>query len=112
MNLPNRITFARIILSIIIVGILIFPFDATGVVTYKLFVNESIVIDIKYIIAGVLFIIASLTDMIDGKVARKYKMVTDLDEVKNETFYSDVVPIIIYDVALRANSDYEGGGTH
>lgn len=81
MNLPNRITFSRIILSVIIVAILIFPFDATGIATYKLFINESIVIDIKYIIAGVLFIIASLTDLIDGKIARKYKMVTDLGKM-------------------------------
>ena len=81
MNLPNRITLARIILAVIIVGILIFPFDATGIATYKLFVNESIVIDIKYIIAGFLFIIASLTDMIDGRIARKYKMVTDLGKM-------------------------------
>lgn len=81
MNLPNRITLARIILSVIIVGILIFPFDATGIATYKLFINESIVMDIKYIIAGVLFIIASLTDMVDGKIARKYNMVTDLGKM-------------------------------
>ena len=81
MNLPNRITLARIVLSVIIVGILIFPFDATGIATYKLFVNESIVIDIKYIIVGFLFIIASLTDMIDGRIARKYKMVTDLGKM-------------------------------
>ena len=81
MNLPNRITLARIILSVIIVGILIFPFDATGIATYKLFINESIVMDIKYIIAGVLFIIASLTDMIDGRIARKYNMVTDLGKM-------------------------------
>lgn len=81
MNLPNRITFSRIILSVFIVAVLIFPFDATGIATYKLFVNESIVIDIKYIIAGVLFIIASITDLIDGQIARKYKMVTDLGKM-------------------------------
>lgn len=81
MNLPNRITLARIFLSVIIVAILIFPFDAAGITTYKLFVNESIVIDIKYLIAGVLFIVASLTDMIDGKLARKYNMVTDLGKM-------------------------------
>lgn len=81
MNLPNRITLARIIFSIIIIGLLIFPFDAAGIVTYKLFVNESIVVDIKYLIVGVLFIIAALTDKIDGKMARKYNMVTDLGKV-------------------------------
>ena len=81
MNLPNRISLMRIFLAIIIIGILIFPFDATGIITYKIFVNESIVIDIKYIIVGVLFIIASLTDMLDGRIARKYNMVTDLGKM-------------------------------
>lgn len=81
MNLPNRITLCRIFLSVIIVAILIFPFDASGVTVPKIFVNESIVIDIKYIIAGVLFIIASLTDFVDGYIARKYQMVTDLGKV-------------------------------
>ena len=81
MNLPNRISLMRIFLAIIIIGILIFPFDATGIITYKIFVNESIVIDIKYIIVGILFIIASLTDMLDGHIARKYNMVTDLGKM-------------------------------
>ncbi len=81
MNLPNRISLIRIFLAIIIIGILIFPFDATGIITYKIFVNESIVIDIKYIIVGVLFIGASLTDMLDGHIARKYNMVTDLGKM-------------------------------
>lgn len=81
MNLPNRMSLMRIFLAIIIIGILIFPFDATGIITYKIFVNESIVIDIKYIIVGVLFIIASLTDMLDGRIARKYNMVTDLGKM-------------------------------
>lgn len=81
MNLPNRITMCRIFLSVIIIGILIFPFDSSGISIPKVFVNESIVIDIKYLIAGVLFIIASLTDFIDGYIARKYQMVTDLGKM-------------------------------
>ena len=81
MNLPNRITLCRIILSVIIIGILIFPFDASGIMIPKIFVNEYIVIDVKYLIVGVLFIIASLTDLVDGYLARKYKMVTDLGKM-------------------------------
>lgn len=81
MNLPNRITLCRIFLSVIIIGLLIFPFDSAGVTIPKLFINESVVIDIKYLIAGVLFIIASLTDFIDGYIARKYKMETDLGKM-------------------------------
>ena len=60
MNLPNKITLSRIFLTLLIIVILIFPFEATGISIPKLFVNESIVIDIKYIVAGILFIIASI----------------------------------------------------
>ena len=78
MNLPNKITFSRILLSFLIIIILLFPFDASGIELPKLFIDESIVIDLKYIVAGVLFIVASLTDFVDGRLARKYNMVTDL----------------------------------
>jgi CDP-diacylglycerol--glycerol-3-phosphate 3-phosphatidyltransferase len=77
MKLANRITFLRIIISFIIVLILLFPFDSAGITTLKIFVNESIVVDIKYIIVGFLFIIASFTDFLDGFIARKYNCCTD-----------------------------------
>lgn len=81
MNLPNRITLCRIFLSVIIIIILMFPFESAGILIPKIFVNESIVIDLKYIIVGILFIIASLTDFVDGYIARKYNMVTDLGKM-------------------------------
>ncbi len=81
MNLPNKITMSRIILSLFIIIILLFPFDSAGLSLPKIFVNESLVVDIKYIIAGVLFIIASLTDFVDGHLARKYNLVTDLGKM-------------------------------
>lgn len=81
MNLPNKITFTRIIITIFIICMLLFPFDALGISNTKLFINESIVIDIKYLIAGVLFIIAFITDIIDGNIARKYNLITDLGKL-------------------------------
>lgn len=81
MNLPNKITLTRIIITIFIVFILIFPIDALGITSTKLFINESIVINIKYLIAGILFIIASITDSIDGYIARKYNLITDLGKM-------------------------------
>lgn len=98
MNLPNKITMGRIFLTFCIIGILLFPFDATGIITYKLFVNESIVIDIKYLIAGVLFIIASLTDFVDGYFARKYHLVTDfgkmIDAIADKVLVNSVLIIL------------------
>lgn len=81
MNLPNKLTMLRMILALVIVAVLLFPFDAMGISLYKFYVNESIVVDIKYIFAGVLFIIASLTDYLDGYIARKYNLVTDFGKM-------------------------------
>ena len=81
MNLPNKLTIVRMILAIFVILILIFPFDAAGLVLPKLFINETIVVDIKYFIAGVLFVVASITDFLDGFIARKYNLVTDFGKV-------------------------------
>ena len=81
MNLPNKLTVVRMILSVIIIGLLLFPFDAIGISIPKIFINERLVIDVKYIISGVLFIIASVTDFLDGYIARKYNLITDLGKM-------------------------------
>ena len=81
MNLPNKITIARICLTGIIVTILLFPFDAVGLSFPRLFINEEMVINIKYIVVGILFIIASLTDFLDGYLARKNNQVTNLGKM-------------------------------
>ena len=98
MNLPNKITISRIILSFLVIIILLFPFDTAGIEFPKLFVDEAIVIDLKYIIAGILFIIASLTDFVDGKLARKYNMVTDfgkmLDAIADKILVNSVLIIL------------------
>lgn len=83
MNLPNRLTISRIILSFIIIGLLLFPFDAAGIEIPRIFINEAIVVDIRYPIAGILFIIASLTDFADGYIARKYNLITDFGKMSD-----------------------------
>lgn len=112
MNLPNKITISRIILTLFIIILLLFPFDAASINIPKLFINESIVIDIIYVIAGFLFIIASITDFIDGYIARKYDLVTDfgkmIDAIADKIlvnpiliilaakgFISPIIPVVI-----------------
>lgn len=81
MNLPNKITMARIVLSIMLLILLIFPFNLCGIEfpTYELF--GTINVNLLYIIGGVIFLIASLTDFIDGNIARKRNLVTDFGKV-------------------------------
>lgn len=81
MNLPNKITISRIVLSIIILIIMVFPFHNVGYEFPKYLVMGKVVVDLKYIICGILFIIASASDCIDGRIARKYNLVTDFGKV-------------------------------
>lgn len=41
----------------------------------------SVIVDVRYLIAAVIFVIASLTDFLDGHIARKYNMVTDFGKM-------------------------------
>lgn len=81
MNTANKITMSRIFLSIIILILLLFPWHQAGVEWPVYVVNGNMTVELKYIVAGVLFIIASLTDFIDGHIARKYNMVTDFGKM-------------------------------
>lgn len=67
MNLPNKLTIFRVILIVPFVVLLL-----GGEVGW--FGNNIL---IPNLIALAIFIIASLTDLADGKIARKYNMVTN-----------------------------------
>ena len=60
MNLPNKLTISRV--AMIPVFILFFYLEFTG----------------HYFVALGVFAIASLTDLFDGKIARKYNLITNL----------------------------------
>ena len=110
-NLPTKLTFVRLILSLIIIILLIFPFYRVGV-NFPQFLFKNILIDLRYLISGVLFIIASITDYYDGKLARKNNEVTNFGKLVDaiadkvlvnsvliifacQGFISVVVPVVI-----------------
>ena len=80
MNLPNKITIIRIILSVLILVIMMIPWYSLGIEWSEYSVG-NITVNIKYIIVGILFLIASLSDFIDGYLARKNNQVTDFGKV-------------------------------
>ena len=75
-NTPTKLTFLRIILAIIVIIVLIFPFYRVGI-KMPTYLFRNILIEFKYIIAGAIFCLASITDFLDGYLARKNKQVTD-----------------------------------
>lgn len=98
MNKANKITMSRIIMSAIIIILMLFPFDQFNFEFPTYIINGNIVVDLKYIIVGILFIIASLTDFFDGYVARKYNMVTDfgkmIDAISDKLLTNSVLIIL------------------
>lgn len=111
MNVPNKITICRIILSVLLLILMILPIDKFGI-TFPTFKLAGIIINSKYLFCGVIFLIASLTDFLDGHLARKYNMVTDMGKVLDaiadkilvngvliilavESYISPIIPVII-----------------
>ena len=101
MNIANKITISSVIMSFIIMILLLFPFELLNIKLPTYVFNGNIYIELKYIIAGILFVIASLTDFLDGYVARKYNMVTDfgkmVDAVSDKLLTNTVLVILACD---------------
>ncbi len=112
MNVPNKITICRIALSILLLIIMIFPVDKVGINFPEFQLAGKLIIDSKYLICGIIFLIASLTDFLDGYLARKYNLVTDIGKVMDaiadkilvngvlillatEGYISPIIPVVI-----------------
>lgn len=71
MNLPNKITLFRIFLIPIFILILVLPFDWGSI---ELLSSNM---DIRLIVAALIFSVASFTDWLDGYLARKMNIVSN-----------------------------------
>ncbi len=80
MNLANKITMIRIFLTVLLIVLLLFPFYMVNVEFPKVLIG-TISVDIKYFIAAGIFAIASITDALDGHIARSRNMVTDFGKM-------------------------------
>ena len=99
MNTPTKLTFFRIILTIIMIVILIFPFYLVGF-NFPQIELGGIYIKLEYIVAGIIFLVASLTDFLDGYLARKNNQVTDLgkmlDAIADKALVNSALIILSY----------------
>ena len=82
MNLPNKLTLIRIFMIPLFVAV----FYITA-------------IPYNFIIAGVIFALASITDFLDGYIARKYNLVTDfgkfLDPIADKVLVSTALIVLV-----------------
>lgn len=74
MNLPNKITISRIVLiGVMLLGILVLALIPDFVAPNL----GNSPVNLVYFIICIVFIIAAYTDHLDGKIARKYNLITD-----------------------------------
>lgn len=100
MNLPNKITIIRIALAVIILFLLVFPWYQINLSFPVYSVMGVQNIDLKYLISGVLFLIASVTDFLDGYIARSRNLVTDfgkvMDAIADKVLVNGLLIILAY----------------
>lgn len=89
MNLPNKLTIARVIMIPFVMFFYLANFIPYG---------------IGKIVALVLFILAAVTDLLDGKIARKHNLVTNfgkfLDPIADKLLTSAVLFMLMADGTL------------
>ena len=96
MNLPNKLTLLRLIMV---------PFFMVAMAIPELFA-VSAPVHVACNIAGVvLFIIASVTDFLDGNIARKYNLVTNFGKFMDPL--ADKLMVIGAMLMILYKSDYE-----
>ena len=92
MNLPNKLTLLRVFLIPVFLVFLCIPLPLPDAVCR--------------ICAAFVFLLASLTDMIDGKIARKYHLVTDFGKLMDPLadkcmVISAIIALILYCKSLQ-----------
>ncbi len=73
MNLPNKITISRIILIPIFVVLMLIRIEEWGDITIL-----GATMPVTHLLGAIIFIIAAVTDWIDGYYARKLNLVTNM----------------------------------
>ena len=98
MNLPNKLTVVRLIMVPIFMVVMLLP----------VFGNYSVEVNmILNVVGALLFIAASFTDMLDGKIARKYNLVTDfgkfMDPLADKFMVIGALLCIFFNASMAGN---------
>ena len=75
MNLPNRISLIRLLLIPIIVVLWILPYAQLGI-NLPVFYVGYVSVPLRNLIVLILFVFASISDFLDGYIARKTNQIT------------------------------------
>lgn len=120
MNLPNKLTVIRIILVPIMVLIWLFPYYLLGIHIPSIAIGP-VSLSILNIVVLFIFAIASITDYLDGNIARKNNLITTFGKfadpiadklLVNTTLiilcYKGVIPVVPVVIMLARDTIIDG----
>ena len=100
MNTANKLTITRIVMAIFIMIFLMIPWEQFGLSFPTFIMSGKILIDTRYLAVGAIFLIACITDFLDGYIARKEKSVSDfgacLDAIADKLLVNGLLVILAY----------------
>ena len=98
MNLPNKLTVLRLIMVPIFMAVMLLPVLGSFSLETTMILN---------VIGAFLFIAASVTDMLDGKIARKHNLVTDfgkfMDPLADKFMVIGALICIFFEASMSGN---------
>ena len=106
MNLPNKLTMLRLFLTLIILILIGFNWSLFNIVWPTYLIGGKVLLKLNYLVALIIFIIASLTDFLDGKIARKKNLITDfgkmMDAIADKVLVNSILIVLAYnhDISL------------
>ena len=99
MNLPNKLTIFRIVLIPVLLLVWLFPYNQFGIYFTNLYIGSISISVLNLIILGI-FLIASLTDALDGNIARRKNMVTTFgkfaDPIADKLLVNSIFIVMAY----------------
>lgn len=96
MNLPNKLTVVRLIIIPFFLLLMVLPLTSWGTVTFG-----GATIKVSVLIATILFIAATITDNLDGRIARKNHLITNFGKFADPL--ADKLLVMTAFVVLTAN---------
>src|SRR5574344_1851733 len=108
MNIPTKITVSRIVLvGVMLIGLFVLEFIPN--LSVPTLGNSGI--NLVYLICCIIFVIAALTDKVDGDLARKWHQVTDLgkflDPVADKLLVDSMLIYLLDRKSTRLNSSHQ-----
>lgn len=100
MNLPNKLTITRILCVPILILIYLFPYEMFHI-HLPVFHILNADISLVNLIIFIIFSVASMTDLLDGQIARRKKLVTTFgkfaDPIADKLLVNTIFILLAYD---------------